>query len=346
MRLAAMLVAAALAAFAGPGRAEQPHKETLYVFGTLVEITIRGVPEERAREAVSAIEADFRRLERHWHAWKPGELARLNAAIAEGRDFEASDLLLPLIRRSQDLAARSDGLFNPAIGALVALWGFHSDELPTGALPNFGEIRRLVARHPRMRDITIQGRTVRCDNPSVQLDFGAVGKGAALDRAIDLLRASGIRHAVINAGGDLNTLGDAGGRPWRIGIRHPRHWGVIATLEVQGGEAVYTSGNYERFREHEGVRYAHIIDPRDGMPVRHIVSATVVAREGIVADAAATALAVAGPEDWPRIARRMGIRHALLVDEDGVVYANPAMAERVEFAPGEPVRLVVSEPLS
>ncbi len=346
-RLAALAVAALVTLAACDGGADDrvEHRETLYVFGTLVEFVIRDVPEARARAAVAAVERDFRLMHRDWHAWKPGELARLNTAIARGETFEASPHLLPLVRRSQELAARSDDLFNPAIGRLIALWGFHADEPPRGPPPSAEEVAQLAAARPRMSDLVIDGAAVRSRNPAVQLDFGAVAKGAALDRAVARLRAMGIDNAVVNAGGDLNTMGDAGERPWRVGIRHPRHWGVIASLEVAGGEAVYTSGNYERYREHEGVRYAHIIDPRDGMPVHHIVSATVVAEEGTLADAAATALTVAGPDDWHRVARRMGVRYALLVDEDGVVYANPAMAERLSFAEGEPARLVISDPL-
>ena len=118
-------------------------------------------------------------------------------------------------------------------------------------------------------------------------------------------------------------------------MRHPQGQGILAALELCDGESVHTSGNYERYSEHEGIRYGHIIDPRMGYPGHEIVSATVIHDDGAVADAAATALVLAGVADWERIAAQMGVKLAMLVDERGTVHMPPAMAERVHFT-GEP----------
>jgi thiamine biosynthesis lipoprotein len=120
---------------------------------------------------------------------------------------------------------------------------------------------------------------------------------------------------------------------------------VLAALEVSGDESVFTSGNYERYREHEGVRYNHILDPRSGMPVDGVTSVTVIHDNGAVADAAATALVVAGPDEWHRIARQMGIKYVMLVDDKGVVYMNPRMQQRVQFQETPPADIRLSEPL-
>ena len=106
---------------------------------------------------------------------------------------------------------------------------------------------------------------------------------------------------------------------------------MIASVGVADGECVLTSGNYERYREFEGVRYAHIIDPRSGYPVAHVASATVISIQGGLADAAATALSVAGPVDWPRIAAKMGLTQVMLVDDQGKVYLTPQMQSRISF---------------
>ena len=329
---------------AGCSRPQSRWHEQIYVFGTLVDITVRDVPEATARKAITAVADDFRWMHREWHAWKPGgALTRLNQAIAEGRAIEVSDRLLPLLLQARDLSRQSLGLFNPAIGRLIGLWGFHADELPDGPPPAREAIQRLVAARPSMADLVIEGRRVRSLNPLVRIDLGGFAKGVAVDRAIQRLREFGVRNAIINSGGDLRAIGDAGGRPWRIGIRHPQGGGVVASLEVQGDESVFTSGNYERYHEYQGVRYAHIIDPRDGMPVRHVASATVIHESGAIADAAATALTVAGPENWLDVARAMGLRQVMLVDEHGVVYLTPAMAARLHFEGGRPPRILVSE---
>jgi len=318
--------------------------QSLFIFGTLVDITVHGAPEAQAAEAVAAVDADFQRMHREWHAWKPGgELVELNHHIAAGETTTVSDFLLPLLLQARTLSIQSDGLFNPAIGRLIALWGFHSDEPPPGPPPPVEAIETLVAGKPDMQALLIEGNQVSSNNPLVQLDLGGFAKGYALNLAIARLRSFGVGNAIVNAGGDLCVSGRHGDRPWQVGVRHPQGKGVIAALAVADGECVLTSGNYERYREYEDVRYAHILDPRTGWPVRHVASATVIHTDGGVADAAATALTVAGPDDWLRIARSMGLVYVMLVDEKGTVYLSPAMAERIRFAEGEAATTVIGD---
>ncbi len=321
---------------AGCSPEPQRHDYQLYVFGTLVDISLWDVDEARASEAIATIGSDFQRMHREWHAWEPGPLVSLNESIAAGREAEVPESLLPIIEQSQQLFRQSDGLFNPAIGGLLGLWGFQSSERPNGPPPAAEAIAAWVASAPGMDDLHISDGVLRSDNPQVQLDFGAFAKGYAVDLAIERLRAMGIENAIVNAGGDLRAIGSKSGEPWRIGVRHPQGNGVLAAIAVQGDEAVFTSGNYERYREYEGVHYTHILDPRSGMPVEGVTSVTVIHDNGAVADAAATALVVAGPEEWPRIARQMGIKYVMLVDDAGTVYLNPAMRERVDFGDALP----------
>jgi len=333
-------IALLLLLLAGCGRTGE-FQAQLYVFGTAVDITLHDVPEAKAEQAIRRINADFRRWHHEWHAWEPGPLTAVNAALAEGRPAEALPSLIPLIEQSKRLYRQSEGLFNPAIGRLLRLWGFQANEPPGGPPPDAAAIAELVARDPGMDDIHLRGGRIIATNPAVQLDFGAFAKGYAVDRAIETLREMGIENAIINAGGDLRAIGRKGNRPWRIGIRHPQGEGVMASLEISGDESVYTSGNYERFREHAGVHYMHILDPRTGWPVEGITSVTVLHSNGAVADAAATALVVAGAEAWRRIARGMGIEAAMLVEENGTVHMTTAMAERATFSRPAPREVVV-----
>lgn len=322
-------------------------RETRYVFGTLVEFVIRGTDEIAAKHAIAAVDRDFQRMHKDWHAWKQGgELMALNEAIARGEDRAVSPFVLPLIERAQIFEDMSNGLFNPAIGKLLDVWGFHADDPQKGRRPDFAAIRALAAQAPSMRDITISQGVVHSANPSVSLDFGGFAKGVALDMAVTKLKTLGIEHAIVNAGGGLSTLGDAGERMWKLGIRDPRDWGVIASVELNGGESLHTSGNYERFVEADGVRYSHILNPHTGMPVDHLVSVSVVHTDSALADAAATALTVAGPEAWPEIAKRMGVVYVMVVDKQGTVTASPEMLARVTFDPAKALKIVASEPLS
>ncbi len=324
---------------------DMSYEEEAYVFGTLVKFSIKDVPEETAKKAVRQAGQEFQRMHDEWNAWKMGEVTTINAAIARGDSSDVSEFVRPVILQSKEFYQLSDGLFNPAIGGLIEAWGFHNDELPVGTVPAFDEIRGLAALAPSMDDVHLDGNVLNSTNKTVQFDFGGFGKGVALDRAEEIFVEYGIENAIINAGGDLNTMGMPGDRPWKVGIRHPVHWGAIASVELRAGEELYTSGNYERFIESEGIRYAHIIDPRDGMPVEHIVSASVIHDNGALADAAATALTIAGPNDWHRIARNMGVKFVMLVDDSGKIYVNPAMLERIKFESDEKFEVVISAPL-
>jgi len=346
MRLPAFLTFALIFTLSACTPATGPYQERIYVFGTLVDVTLAGVTAEQGRQAVAELAKDFQDEHREWHSWQPGPLTDLNAAIARGEPGRLTPHLRRLIEISQRLSAQSEGLFDPAIGGLVRLWGFHSDDPLTGKPPPSAQaIAEWVQARPRMSDLVLDGDVVRSRNPKVMLDFGAIAKGYAVDLAIEKLRAMGIANGIVNAGGGMTVIGQRDGRPWRVGVRHPQGKGVLAAIELRDGESVHTSGNYERYNEHEGIRYGHIIDPRTGYPGREVLSATVLHEDGSVADAAATALVVAGMKDWQRIARRMGLRLVMVVDQAGEVHMPQAMADRVRFAEDSPPIVHVVPPL-
>jgi len=323
----------------------QIYQAQFYVFGTLVGMSIWGMPEKEASQAVNIITQDFQAMHKNWHAWQKSPLTDLNQALATGKSSTATELL-PLLQQAKLYSRQSDGLFNPAIGQLIRLWGFQNDDLSINLPPpSPKKIAELVALAPSMNDIQIQGEQIYSTNPAVQLDFGAFAKGYAVDLAIEKLRTLGVQNAIINAGGNLKAIGKKGQQPWFIGIRHPSDAGVLAAIAVKGEESIITSGDYERFREYKGIRYSHIIDPRNGQSARGLTSVTVIDSNGALADAASTALTIAGLQDWHRIARQMGVKYVMLVDEAGTVYVNPAMAERVQFEPKKKPKIVVSEPL-
>jgi len=311
------------------------YHEQLLVFGTVVDVKLWGVEEAQGRQAVTRLADDFAYMHNAWHAWHPGPLGRVNQLLASNESFTMPPSILPLIQRGSELSRRSDGLFNPAIGKLTALWGFASDDPPKGPPPSAKAIRAILDQEPSMEDIHLNGLTMQSSNPALKLDFGAFAKGYAVDHAIDVLRELGINNAVVNAGGDLRAIGRHGDRPWRVGIRHPREAGILASVEVENDESIFTSGDYERYFDWQGTRYDHIIDPRSGYPAQGLSSVTVFARQADLADAAATALFVAGPaeKDWLPVARAMGVTGVMLVDDDGRVQLTPGIRDRIYFKP-------------
>lgn len=321
------------------------YRHTIFAFGTLIEITLLNTTEAKANTAFDHLERNFHDYHASWTPWETSDLSRINESIQAGSRVSAPQQVLPLIIASKDLFEKSNGLFNPAIGNLINLWQMHRHDESDISPPDAADIGRLVMQNPEMSDIHIDGTLVKSSNPGVQLSLGAFAKGYAIDLAMDYLQSQDIANAVINAGGDLRVIGQHGERPWRIGIRHPRQDGVIAWLDAKANESIFTSGDYERFYMHAGKRYHHILDPRTGYPATGAISVTVIHHDAGIADAAATALFVAGAERWYEIARSMNIKYVMLIDTDFRIHMNPAMQKRIHLANSETSHIVLSQPL-
>jgi len=311
--------------------------------GTMVEIGLYGVDRERAQVAQKRLEKLLTRLDRRYSAWGRGPLAELNRRLEAGEPTPVPASLESALRRAAVLSAASDGRFNPALGRLVELWGFHDGE-PPEAPPPRDRIQALLP--PPAPDSVAPGNGRLSPERPLRIDLGGFAKGLAIDRALGVLRDMAIDAAIVNLGGDLGTIGHPPDRAWRIGVRDPRGEGVLASIELEDDRAVFTSGDYERYFRHEGRRYHHILDPVTGYPARGLRSVTVVARSATRADAAATALFVAGVEHWRDMARAMDVRHVMLLDSRDTLHITPALARKVRIEADAPPSVRESEPLS
>lgn len=317
-----------LSACSDNGRALQAK---FYAFGTEVDISLYGIDQQTAIKTIDALEQSFSEVNDLWHAWQPSVLTKINGAIAAGESIAVDDNVATVILLAQKLAHDSGQLFNPAAGNLFQLWGYEQDKwFESRPPPSQQAIDAWLAASPTMDDIVIENGQLSSKDPAVRLGFGGFAKGYAVDNAIAILQQQGINNAVVNIGGDLRAIGHHGERPWVIGIRHPRHDRVLASVAVSGDESVFSSGDYERFFIYEGKRYPHILDPRTGYPADQAMSSTVIHENASMADAAATAIFVAG-SNWPAVAAEMGIEIVMLVTEDGEVEMSPAMQKRVRL---------------
>jgi len=306
-------------------------QQQAFVFGTLVEVSVYGAPEAQAQQAIAAVLARFDALHRNLHAWQPSELSRLNAALARDERTQVSPELAAMLRDAQAMSDQSNDLFNPAIGGLIALWGFHADT-PQARVPDAAAIARWIEAAPRMRDLHIENGAVWSDNPAVQLDLGGYAKGLALDDAAAILKTHGIDNALVNIGGNVIALGAHGDRLWRVGIQHPRQPGTLTTLDLHDGEAIGTSGDYQRYFEVAGHRYSHLVDPRSGRPAESMQSVTILVtgeHAGTRSDALSKPLFIDDAARLADNASRLGIRAYLAVDAAGKTHVSPAMKARL-----------------
>ena len=265
--------------------------------GTIAGLTFRG--EAPRRDAIRGlVQARYERMESLLSAWNPdSELSRLSREGGTNWIGRVSPEVADCYRMALTLAERSGRAFNPWIGAKLRELGFSHGQ-------HFADF-----------------------------DLGAIAKGFAVDAAwLELTRAFGTSDLLIDLGGNLRVVGGA----WRTGVRNPFGPGYAATLVLTNGEAVATSGNYERFVERNGVRYSHILDGRTGEPTTGIAGVTVVAPSAALADGLSTTLFVLGPEEGTRFLSKWhpGVQALWIPDTPDApeIRATEAMAARLAEA--------------
>jgi thiamine biosynthesis lipoprotein len=202
----------------------------------------------------------------------PGELG---VSISKaGQRARLSPRLTGLVKRGLEFHARSDGLFDPRVGALVALWGFEdmSHAAPSQP-PDENSVAALRAQMLGAAEVHLEADELWSDAP-LALDLNGLAEGAALAAGAALLQLRGITDALIDTGGDLIAVGHHGNRPWRAGVRDPRRPGILGTVDLAPGETIASSGGYEHRFEAYGESYHHILDPRTGRPARGAAGTT------------------------------------------------------------------------
>jgi len=321
--------AAALLSACGGG---EPLDARFFAAGTEVSVRIYETAAPEADAALAALEAHLLERSVDWYPWADGELRSVNAAIAAGEPARASagasDALERIVRRAADIERRSAGRFNAGLGALTELWGFHRVDESPQTIPARADVEALLASRPGLAPF--RDGDWSAVSTSTVIDPGGIAKGSLLVESASILRDAGISNAIVNLGGDLLVIGRPPGRNARIGIRSPFDASVALGLTVAAGEAVMTSGNYERYFDVDGVRYHHVLDPATGYPVTHTASVTVLHRDPELADAAATALLVAGPSAFFDVCEALEIEHAVLFSADGDLVLTPALDERLD----------------
>jgi len=303
----------------------QPLVRSRLLMGTVVEITAFGSPPDALERAVTAAFAEMARIEELMSPHRTGsDVARL--AEAETEPVAVASETAEVITLGLTVAARSGGAFDLCLGRLKDLWGIETDH---PRVPTPEEIQAALEGTGQKKLQVIDNTIVKHD-PRSAVDLGGIAKGFALERAARVMEEAGIRHAAVNAGGDIRLLGDKLGGPWRIGVQHPRDSGkILARLALQD-VAVVTSGDYERFFMRDGHRYHHLFDPATGYPADRCQSVTVVAPRADLADALATAAFVLGPKKGLDFLKSYPEVEGMIVDAAGQLTATPGLKGRTQ----------------
>jgi len=303
-------------------------EQRILSFGTLIDITIATTSANKTKAEQAIDEAETLLKERHhqWHAWQPGDLSSLNLALINNKTAKTSVDIERLIQYSKQYFEQTNGLFNPAMGLLIEAWGFHNP-----AAPNEQLINKIKLNMPTMNHILINQHTIKSLNPFVQLDFGGIAKGLAIEQIQSIFKRYGLNNYLINIGGDLFAHGLKHNTPWLAGIQNPYQQGAIATFPFKTSTNLFTSGNYERFSLQNKKRLHHIINPRTGEPSRQANAVTVSHPNSLTADVAATALMIAKPNEWQDISQKLGVTDYLIMMPDKAIWVSPSFFNKLTF---------------
>ncbi len=247
---------------------------------------------------------------------------------ASTRPVDAGDELFPLVQRALDISILTRGAFDITYDSVGQHYDFRERKRPDEETVNIEKGRidfRLVEMDPEVN-------TIRFLEDGVRINLGGIAKGYAVERGAAVLEAAGVRHGIVTAGGDSQLIGDRRGRPWMIGIRDPREDGQVAISVPLEGEAISTSGDYERYFDEDGIRYHHILSPDSGEPAAGVHSATVFGPDAVMTDALSTSVFVMGVDAGLKLIACLPDYESIVIDNEGKIYYSNGLAQ-----PGAPL---------
>lgn len=319
--------------FVGCSNAPPLYKETQFLMGTTVEVIIEG-EKDMAKEVSQRFFARIKELDKKLSLYNAeSEIAKINKFAGNGK-VAVSPEMAELLGKSLLYSELTQGAFDITVGPLVQLWGFKEHK---PVIPEKEKIEDVLKRcgyvsikiHPGSNEVSFS-------KPGMEIDLNAIAKGYIVGEGARLLKKAGVTSALINAGGDIYSIGAPFGKEgWNIAIQHPRKKNKVIAKLILADKAVATSGDYENFFVHEGKYLSHIIDPKTGRPSdRGVVSATVISSDAAEADALATALIVMGKGEGINLINRLDGVEAIVIylkDEKLIAVTSSGLQNKIKI---------------
>lgn len=300
---------------------EQFIKRTQILLGTVVEIQIRETDQSKADSAISKAFKEIKRIDNLFSTFKEeSPVWEINNSIDTiiSIDTEIYNLLV----LCDSVTKLSDGCFDVSLNNLWKVWGFDTQSF---RLPDKSEIDSALV-FSGWNNIKLINHNKIIKRRNVGLNFGAIAKGYAVDKAIDALKNFGINSALVNAGGEVKVMGN----DWKVGVQHPRNTKELIEIVNLSDNSIATSGDYEQYFEVDEVRYHHLLNPRTGYPSTGIQSVSIINKSNAFADALATAVFVMGLNDGMRLIESLDDTEAMIVDEKGEIFYSSKFSNFLE----------------
>jgi len=296
------------------------------IMGTRIAVEFFAESESLADNCSTSVFNEMNRVDALMSPYiEESELATINRNAA-AKPVKISKELFKLLQRSIEFSELSDGAFDITFASVGFLYNYREHKRPSDE--KIGQ--HLDAISFKNIKLNKKEQSVAFSHKDTKIDLGGIAKGHAVDNAIEILRNCGIQNALVTAGGDSRILGDKNGRPWVMGIRHPRDRTKVVVRIPLSNAAISTSGDYERYFVENGKRYHHIIMPSTGKSVSHSWSVSILANDTLTSDALSTTLFVLGTEKGLQLINSLNEVEAIVIDAKGkMFYSNGLMPPAV-----------------
>lgn len=295
-------------------------KQQRDMMGTQISLEIDSSDPQLAQSCADRVFNEFERIEQMMSTYLAhSELSHINE-IAAKQSVQVSPELFELLLKSIRFSELSGGAFDISYASIGYRYDYRNQIQPDDttiqqALPSIN-----------YRNIILKDNSIHFTHAGMRIDLGGIAKGYAVDRAIDILQKNGISSAIVTAGGDSRIIGDKNGRPWIIGIQHPRKRDAYALRIPLFDSAISTSGDYERYFLTNDERIHHIINPKTGKSAKGSWSASVIGPDATTTDALSTTLFILGAEKGIQLIDTMPDLDAIIIDAKGKVHYSSGLA--------------------
>jgi thiamine biosynthesis lipoprotein len=288
------------------------HQRDDAIMGTSIHVELWHDNTAQAERLIDAVMAEMQHVDDSMSPYiKTSELYRVNE-LASTKPQVISQELFDLVKKSIAISELSGGAFDITYASVGYLYDYREHKKPSDK-----QIESLLpAINYRWIKLDERARTIFFTHANVKIDLGGIAKGHAVDRSIELLQKAGVQHALVSAGGDTRMLGDRHGRPWMVGIRHPRDRSKNAVMLPLEDVAISTSGDYERFFEEDGMRYHHILSPKTGKSAHVVQSVSILGPSATMTDGLTKVIFINGVEKGMPVVESVEGYDAIVVDND------------------------------
>ncbi len=284
--------------------------------GTAIHVELWQLDPKEAEKNIQRVLLEMRRIDLLMSPFKKDSELNLVNNQAAKHPVKISSELFNLVQKSLEISRLSKGAFDITFASVGQFYDYRKKSQPTKKELT-SNLKNINYKHIKLDK---KNQTIFFTQPGTKIDLGGIAKGHAVDRSIKILQEHGITQAMVSAGGDTRIIGDKGGHPWYVGIRHPRDKKKSAVILPLSQTAISTSGDYERYFIKDNIRHHHIIKPSTGDSARELMSVSILGDESTTVDALSTTVFILGLKKGMKLISTLPNTEAIIIDNNGQMF--------------------------